>query len=87
MKCVSLFNLTLCVMQGAQSFETGGTIFFLNFVPLHIENPYNFGGTGRIVGVKKPLQRVNGHAVMFIILVKCCKYFVLCLLYITDTTP
>jgi hypothetical protein len=29
------------------SFETGGTIavFFLNFVPLHIESPYNFGGT------------------------------------------
>ena len=25
--------------------------------------------------------------VMFIILIKCCKYFVLCLLYITDTTP
>jgi hypothetical protein len=24
---------------------------------------------------------------MFIILNKCCKYFVLCLLYITDTTP
>jgi hypothetical protein len=24
---------------------------------------------------------------MFIILIKCCKYFVLCLLYITDTTP
>ena len=31
------------------SFETGGTLgynccFFLNFVPLHIESPYNFGG-------------------------------------------
>ena len=31
------------------SFETGGTMgynccFFLNFVPLHIESPYNFGG-------------------------------------------
>ena len=25
--------------------------------------------------------------VMFIILIKCCKYYVLCLLYITDTTP
>ena len=36
--------------------------FFLNFVPLHIESPYNFGGTGPILGVKKPLQRVNGHA-------------------------
>jgi hypothetical protein len=37
--------------------------FFLNFVPLHIESPYNFGGTGPILGVKNPLQRVNGHAV------------------------
>jgi hypothetical protein len=36
--------------------------FFLNFVPLHIESPYNFGGTGPILGVKNPLQRVNGHA-------------------------
>jgi hypothetical protein len=49
------------------SFETGGTMgynccFFLNFVPLHIESPYNFGGTGPILGVKNPLQRVNGHA-------------------------
>jgi hypothetical protein len=49
------------------SFETGGTMgynccFFLNFVPLHIESPYNFGGTGTILGVKNPLQRVNGHA-------------------------
>ena len=39
------------------SFETGGTIavFFLNFVPLHVESPYNFEGTG-------PILRVNGHA-------------------------
>ena len=49
------------------SFETGDTMgynccFFLNFVPLHIESPYNFGGTGPILGVKNPLQRVNGHA-------------------------
>ena len=49
------------------SFETGGTMgynccFFLNFVPLHIKSPYNFGGTGPILGVKTPLQRVNGHA-------------------------
>jgi hypothetical protein len=36
--------------------------FSLNFVPLHIESPYNFGGTGPILGVKNPLQRVNGHA-------------------------
>ena len=36
--------------------------FFLNFVPLHIESPYNLGGTGSILGVKNPLQRVNGHA-------------------------
>ena len=36
--------------------------FFLNFVPLHIESPYNFGGTEPILGVKNPLQRVNGHA-------------------------
>jgi hypothetical protein len=36
--------------------------FFLNFVPLHIESPYNFGGTGPILGVKNPLQRINGHA-------------------------
>jgi hypothetical protein len=36
--------------------------FFLNFVPLHIESPYNFGGTGPILGEKNPLQRVNGHA-------------------------
>ena len=52
------------------SFETGGTMgynccFFLNFVPLHIESPYNFGGTVPILGVKNPLQRVNGHAVNF----------------------
>jgi hypothetical protein len=32
--------------------------FFLNFVPLHIESPYNFGGTGPILGVKK-LYRVH----------------------------
>ena len=38
--------------------------FFCNFVPLHIESPYNFGGTGTILGVKNPLQRVNGHAVV-----------------------
>jgi hypothetical protein len=37
--------------------------FFLNFVPLHIESPYNFGGIGPILRVKNPLQRVNGHAV------------------------
>ena len=36
--------------------------FFLNFVPLHIESPYNFGGTGPILGVKNPLERVNRHA-------------------------
>ena len=36
--------------------------FFLNFVPLHIENPYNFEGTRPILGVKNPLQGVNGHA-------------------------
>jgi hypothetical protein len=39
--------------------------FFLNFVPLHIESPYNFGGTGSILGVKNPLQRVNGHAALY----------------------
>jgi hypothetical protein len=33
-------------------------------VTLHIESPYNFGGTGPILGVKNPLQRVNGHAVL-----------------------
>ena len=49
------------------SFETGGAIgynccFFVNFVPLHIESPYDFGSTGPILGVKNPLQRVNGHA-------------------------
>jgi hypothetical protein len=49
--------------------------FFLNFVPLHIESPYNFGGTGSILGVKKPLQRVNGHAAfnhnnLFVLLVE-----------------
>jgi hypothetical protein len=38
--------------------------FFLNFVPLHIESPYNFEGTGPILGVKNPLQRVNGNAVL-----------------------
>ena len=43
--------------------------FFLNFVPLHIESPYNFGGTGPILGVKNLLQRVNGHAA------KCIKSF------------
>jgi hypothetical protein len=48
-------------------FETGGTMgyncyFFLSFVPLHIESPYNFGGAGPIFGVKNPLQRVNGNA-------------------------
>ena len=54
------------------SFETGGTMgynscFFLNFVPLHIESPYNFGGTGPFLGVKNPLQRVNGHAAMYVL--------------------
>ena len=49
------------------SFDTGGTMgynccFFLNFVPLYIESPYNFGGTGPIFGVKNPLQRLHGHA-------------------------
>jgi hypothetical protein len=39
-------------------------VFFLNCVPLHIESPYTFGGTGPILGVKNPLQRVNGHADM-----------------------
>jgi hypothetical protein len=29
---------------------------------LLLESPYNFGGTGPILGVKNPLQRVNGHA-------------------------
>ena len=28
-------------------------VFFLNCVPLHIESPYNFGGTGPILEVKK----------------------------------
>jgi hypothetical protein len=37
---------------------------FLNFVPLHIESPFNFGGTGPMLGVKNPLQRVNGHAAL-----------------------
>jgi hypothetical protein len=37
------------VKQDALSFETEGTMgynccFFLNFVPLHIKSPYNFGG-------------------------------------------
>ena len=41
--------------------------FFFNFVPLHIESPYNFGGTGPILGVKNPLQRVNGHAEHYVI--------------------
>ena len=64
------------------SFETGGTMgynccFFLNFVPLHIESPYNFGGKkpsaeGKwaccirawfLFYVKHVLQYVNGHAV------------------------
>ena len=39
------------------SFETGGynCCFFLNFVPLHIESPYNFGGGHRTYfGGKKP---------------------------------
>jgi hypothetical protein len=58
-KCISLFNLTrLCHAGCPLRFETGGTMeynccFFLNFVPLHIESPYNFWGTGPIVGVKK----------------------------------
>jgi hypothetical protein len=40
-----------------------GTIAVFSLtVPLHIESLYNFGGTGPILGVKKPLQRVNGHA-------------------------
>jgi hypothetical protein len=38
--------------------------FVLNFVPLHIESPFNFGGTGPILGVKNTLQRVDGHAVV-----------------------
>jgi hypothetical protein len=41
--------------------------FFLNFVPLHIESPYTFRGTGPILGVKNPLQRVNGHADMILV--------------------
>ena len=47
--------------------------FFLNFVPLHIESPYNFGGTGPILGGTKlrkkqqlypvvpPVSKLNGH--------------------------
>ena len=64
------------------SFETGGTMgynccFFLNFVPLHIESPYNFGGTGPILGVKNPLQRVNGHGVFNIRLKQVTNLFVM----------
>jgi hypothetical protein len=46
-----LYFSKICQMQAGcpLSFETGGTMgyhccFFLNFVPLHIESPYNFGG-------------------------------------------
>jgi hypothetical protein len=51
-----------CISGCPLSFETGGTMgynccFFLNFLPLHIESPYNFGGK------KNPLRRVNGHAI------------------------
>ena len=55
------FNIFISVFSGCPlSFETGGTMgynccFILNFVLLHIESPYNFGGTGPILGVKKPL--------------------------------
>jgi hypothetical protein len=49
------------------SFETGGTMplngvqllfFSLTLYPCI----YTFGGIGPILGVKNPLQRVNGHA-------------------------
>jgi hypothetical protein len=59
---INLGTFTL-IDQGFEFWNWGyNCCFFLNFVPLHIESPYNFGGTGPILGVKKPLQRVNGHA-------------------------
>jgi hypothetical protein len=41
--------VALNAINKPMSFETGGTMgynccFFLNFVPLRIESPYNFGG-------------------------------------------
>ena len=44
-----LFKIWIITAGCPLSFETGGTMwynccFFLNFVPLHIESPYHFGG-------------------------------------------
>ena len=32
--------------------------FFLNFVPLHLESPYNYGGTGPICKLQKGCTRL-----------------------------
>jgi hypothetical protein len=54
--------------------------FFLNFVPLHIESPYNFGGTWPILVFKKPsaegkwacwacskVYRIQPYEIMFVL--------------------
>jgi hypothetical protein len=49
-------QVVLTMISGCPlSFENGGTMgynccFFLNFVPLHIESPYNFGVQGLFWG-------------------------------------
>jgi hypothetical protein len=50
---INLGTFTL-IDQGFEFWNWGyNCCFFLNFVPLHIESPYNFGGTGPILEVKK----------------------------------
>ena len=58
------------------SFETGDTMgynccFFLNFVPLQKEIPYNFGGTGPILGVKKTSAEGKWACCIWNVLVLC----------------
>ena len=65
--CIIIFKRNLLPKQGAHwvlklGVQWGTIAVFSLTVPLHIESLYNFGGTGPILGVKKPLQRVNGHA-------------------------
>ena len=55
------------------SFVTGGTTAFFpfNFVPLHIESPYNLGGTGPILGVKKTSAEGKWTCCIWNVLVLC----------------
>jgi hypothetical protein len=45
--------------------------FFFNFVPLHIESPYNFGGTGPILWVKKTSAEGKWACCIWNVLVLC----------------